>query len=135
MRDELTQALASGRGVTAKIRWIARPDDANDDYPGRSRWIHCTPLIGHNGQVGVWMVVLVDEDKDEGMKRRFRPAPPVAAVIGDRSRQRESSGPSEYPGRYSQGRNYSRPNTAGVNGMMGSESPNPASSELSFAIG
>ncbi|KAL2355003.1 hypothetical protein BJ546DRAFT_1060797 [Cryomyces antarcticus] len=76
VRDELTAALAEGRGVTAKVRWVSRADDE-----GRSRWIHCTPLIGHNGSVGVWMVVVVDEENSSNV-RRFRQAPPVAQVIG-----------------------------------------------------
>ncbi|KAK2591194.1 hypothetical protein QQS21_011128 [Conoideocrella luteorostrata] len=31
---------------------------------GRSRWLHCTPLVGSNGKVGVWMVVIVDDELD-----------------------------------------------------------------------
>lgn len=71
VRDELSAALAEGRGVTAKIRWQSKVDE-----DGRNRWIHCTPLIGSNGQIGVWMIVLVDEE--EGVNRRWRQAPPVA---------------------------------------------------------
>lgn len=70
VRDELTQALAEGRGVTAKVRWLSRPDE-----DGRNRWIHCTPLIGSNGQIGVWMLVMVDDDQDD--VRRLKHAPPV----------------------------------------------------------
>lgn len=33
---------------------------------GRPRWIHCTPLIGANGRVGVWIVVIIDEDGRAG---------------------------------------------------------------------
>jgi len=76
VREELTTALTEGRGVTAKVRWISgRYGDE-----GRVRWIHCTPLLGHNGALGVWMVVLVDDDASAPV-RRFRPAPPVAADI------------------------------------------------------
>lgn len=31
---------------------------------GRPRWIHCTPLASTNGAVGVWVVVIVDEDNE-----------------------------------------------------------------------
>ena len=72
VRDELSTALAEGRGVTAKIRWVSRNDEE-----GRNRWIHCTPLVGSNGQIGVWMVVLVDEEQE--INRRWRQAPPVVA--------------------------------------------------------
>ncbi|OJD35429.1 white collar protein [Diplodia corticola] len=78
VREELGQALAAGRGVTAKVRWLAslRPDDE-----GRSRWIHCTPLLGQNGSVGVWMVVLVDDHASTAM-RKFRAPPPVSRPVG-----------------------------------------------------
>lgn len=56
VRGDLSAALADGRGVTARIRWVSRFDSE-----GRSRWIHCTPLMGANRRVGVWMVVLVDD--------------------------------------------------------------------------
>ncbi len=71
VRGELTQALADGRGVTAKIRWVTK-----QDTEGRSRWIHCTALLGSNGAIGVWMVVIIDDDKD-GPMRRYKQAPPV----------------------------------------------------------
>jgi hypothetical protein len=79
VREELTQALADGRGVTAKIRWITK-----HDQDGRSRWIHCTSLVGSNGNIGVWMVVLVDDEK-EGINKRFRQAPPVDPRYGQSS--------------------------------------------------
>lgn len=81
VREELVAALAEGRGVTAKIRWVTRPEE-----DGRSRWIHCTPLLGGNGGIGVWMVVLVDDESSKP-SRKFRPAPPVAENIGGRVQQ------------------------------------------------
>lgn len=71
VRDELTQALADGRGVTAKVRWVTKTD-----VEGRNRWIHCTPLLGVNSAVGVWMVVVVDDDRDT-LGRKIRQAPAV----------------------------------------------------------
>lgn len=83
MRSDLEQALTEGRGVTAKIRWLTKVDE-DGESEGRSRWIHATPLYGHNGSVGVWMILLVDEDSTGAgeTKRRFRTAPPVANMIG-----------------------------------------------------
>jgi hypothetical protein len=75
VREELKAAFAEGRGVTAKVRWLSRVNEE-----GRSRWIHCTPLIGINGQIGVWMVVIVDDEKDS-VSRNWRPAPPVPASM------------------------------------------------------
>ncbi|KAL1625615.1 hypothetical protein SLS56_007199 [Neofusicoccum ribis] len=82
VREELEQALSVGRGVTAKVRWLSssRPDDE-----GRSRWIHCTPLLGQNGTVGVWMIVLVDDHANLA-SRKLRGAPPVSREIGSRRR-------------------------------------------------
>lgn len=75
VREELTQALADGRGVTAKVRWITK-----SNREGRSRWIHCTPLIGSNGAIGVWMIVVVDDESPDD--RRLKQAPPVDVNFG-----------------------------------------------------
>ena len=75
VREELSAALAEGRGVTAKVRWVTKADEE-----GRNRWIHCTPLLGSNSQIGVWMVVIVDDDQD--LSRRWKQAPPVAPHRG-----------------------------------------------------
>lgn len=93
MRDQLVQALANGQGVTAKVKWLTVNRKRNDNRPfkkrssgdhpleahlhihdddehsqtqdmGRSRWLHCTPLVGSNGNVGVWMIVIVDEEPE-----------------------------------------------------------------------
>lgn len=82
MRDSLAEALSDGsRGVTAKVRWLstaAATLDSDRVEEGRPRWIHCTPLLGQSGAVGVWIVVLVDDEKTPGSSRRFRQAPPVS---------------------------------------------------------
>lgn len=75
VREELSAALAEGRGVTAKVRWVTKADEE-----GRTRWIHCTPLLGSNSQIGVWMVVIVDDDPEQ--TRRWKQAPPVAPHRG-----------------------------------------------------
>lgn len=88
VREELTAALADGRGVTAKVRWVSKHDEE-----GRNKWIHCTPLVGINGQIGVWMVVLVDDERHRMQRERLGPmggmggrvAPPVAADPRDRT--------------------------------------------------
>jgi hypothetical protein len=84
VRSDLHAALGEGRGVTAKIRWLARADP-DGEGEGRPRWIHCTPLFGHSGAVGVWMIVLVDDESSNAAStsgRKFRTAPPVATNIG-----------------------------------------------------
>ncbi|KAL2444636.1 hypothetical protein ABEF95_017134 [Exophiala dermatitidis] len=87
VREELRAAFAEGRGVTAKVRWITRSDDQ-----GKNKWIHCTPLVGAGGQIGVWMVVIVDDDSHEKAGNgRWPPAggrlpPTVATPEPERSR-------------------------------------------------
>lgn len=78
VRDELTQALAQGNSVTAKVRWVTRPGER-----GRSRWIAFTPLVGSHDQIGVWIAILVDDDLNEEMPRR---APPVKYRVGPAGR-------------------------------------------------
>ncbi|OWP06191.1 hypothetical protein B2J93_830 [Marssonina coronariae] len=77
VREELTKALADGRGVTAKVKWVSK-----SDHEGRNRWIHCTPLIGINGAIGVWMVVIVDDEASTSHSKRFKTAPPVDPRFG-----------------------------------------------------
>lgn len=77
VREELTRALADGRGVTAKVKWVSKSDPE-----GRNRWIHCTPLIGNNGAIGVWMVVIVDDEQSQGVGKRYKTAPPVDPRFG-----------------------------------------------------
>lgn len=101
VRDELTAALAEGRGVTAKVRWITKLDEE-----GRNKWIHCTPLVGSNGNIGVWMVVVVDDPKSTGKFTAGTRHPP--AVDGESPRSRTASraahstsngtGPGSYSG-------------------------------------
>lgn len=92
VRSDLAGALGEGRGVTAKVRWLAKaaPDGEGE---GRPRWIHCTPLLGHSGSVGVWMIVLVDEEGSRDSitaNRRFRPAPPVASNVAIHNKERRT---------------------------------------------
>jgi hypothetical protein len=77
VREELTKALADGRGVTAKVKWVSKTD-----LEGRNRWIHCTPLLGNNGAIGVWMIVIVDDEHSQTAGKRYKVAPPVDPKFG-----------------------------------------------------
>lgn len=83
VHEPIIQKFADGHVFTEKIRWVTK----NDSY-GKGRWIHCTPLLGADRAVGIWMVVLVD-DEVEARQRRGRVAPPVDFQIG---RQRPFDG-------------------------------------------
>jgi len=37
---------------------------------GKPRWIHCTPLLGSDERVGVWMVVMVENEEVTGQLNR-----------------------------------------------------------------
>lgn len=119
MRDQLVEALAAGQGVTAKVKWLnssrkknSRPaqkrpninhpleahleagddgDSVTDAEPaGRARWLHCTPLAGANMKVGVWMIVIVDDD--ESISRPMGVvAPPIEAPTQHHHRRPSSS--------------------------------------------
>lgn len=56
VRDEILRAFIDGRSVTTRVQWLHRFDSLD-------RCVHCTPLLAHNGGVGVWMVVIVDDDE------------------------------------------------------------------------
>ena len=60
VRENLKEAMNEGRGVTAKIRWLAQPNSKGEGV-GPPRWIHCTPLIDHKSCAGAWVVVLVND--------------------------------------------------------------------------
>ncbi|KAK8135876.1 hypothetical protein PG984_003816 [Apiospora sp. TS-2023a] len=98
LRDAIESALADGQGVTAKVRWLSSVSSSaasrnidDSSAPGRGRWIHATPLLGSNGAVGVWMVVLVD-DEAEASHRLPRAAPPVERYVNGRHRERFDGG-------------------------------------------
>ncbi|KAH7322598.1 hypothetical protein B0I35DRAFT_370957 [Stachybotrys elegans] len=82
VRDTIAQAFAEGNGITAKVRWTTR---RTDEDRGRPRWIHCTPLLGLNETVGVWMVVLVDEESDAFGRSQRKEAPPVRYPVNQKS--------------------------------------------------
>ncbi|KAJ5216208.1 PAS-associated C-terminal [Penicillium cinerascens] len=62
-RDSILHAMIAGRSVTARIKWVTRFNSGE----GRYRWIHCTPLLANNGEVGVWMVVVIDDDDEHSV--------------------------------------------------------------------
>ena len=73
VRQELVHALEMGRKVTAKIQWLSPLSKSNEC------WIHCTPLLGINESVGVWMVILVNADSDEDISKHREVEPEIRA--------------------------------------------------------
>lgn len=83
--------MSSGIGVTAKITWIPTTTTESSHHSGsfssrdapqyqhnrntsgfgaeaegKHRWVHCTPLLGSDEKVGVWMVVMVESESITG---------------------------------------------------------------------
>lgn len=88
LRQQIEQALCRGQSVTAKVKWNSSPRTVPPQQPPdgsipqvahRNRWFHATPLLGRNGEVGVWMVVLVDEEKDGSGAASTQAAPSFVA--------------------------------------------------------
>ena len=89
VREGVRDALVHGVPVTAKIDWLAKvasagatPDTpelraaaaAADTAYARPRWIHCTPLLGSDDHVGVWMVLMVEREEVTGRLNRGGPS-------------------------------------------------------------
>lgn len=75
VREGILDALAHGTSVTAKISWLVNSGGPNDGVrgnamEGKPRWIHCTPLLGSDEKVGVWMIVMVEHEEVTGALNR-----------------------------------------------------------------
>ncbi|KAI4276739.1 MAG: hypothetical protein L6R38_005584 [Xanthoria sp. 2 TBL-2021] len=90
VRSGLANAFENGEGITAKITWLpqgrsdtedslasrpgsnhgGRQNNTVNSYQGhsegRTRYISCTPLFGSDDRVGVWMVVMVENEAVTG---------------------------------------------------------------------
>lgn len=75
VREGLMDALSKGTGVTAKVTWLSN----NHSDTGRPRWIHCTPLLGSDERVGVWMIVMVENEPVTGSLNRQHTSSSVGA--------------------------------------------------------
>lgn len=93
LRTQVEQAMEQGQSVTAKVKWMnpapttIKLSQAGWTQGGRNRWIHATPLLGRNGEVGVWMVVLVDDEKENVRRPRSSVASSVQEIIRSSGRQ------------------------------------------------
>ena len=127
VREGLADAFEQGAAVTAKITWLPKGNTEDSDNlsnsadsrpssrkgpssaagEARTRYISCTPLLGSDDQVGVWMVVMVENELVTGsLASRERalaryhgdlPIPPTPSEY-----ERENSGnPGRTPGGYS----------------------------------
>ncbi|KAI9775373.1 MAG: hypothetical protein M1835_005848 [Candelina submexicana] len=63
VRNGIYEAMSQGVSVTARITWL--PCNSNTEE-GKQRWISCTPLFGADDRAGVWMVVMVEDERISG---------------------------------------------------------------------
>lgn len=57
IQEGLLEALTQGVGVTARILWLTHSKKQDrGTTQGKERWVHCTPLLGSDDNVGVWMI-------------------------------------------------------------------------------
>ncbi|KAL8631576.1 hypothetical protein Q9189_002682 [Teloschistes chrysophthalmus] len=126
VREDLYHALEAGQKVTAKVQWLSK---SNQD--GRARWIHCTPLISANGLIGVWMVILVDDDEE----------PPTPMKTNQSEPMPTTNAPTDVPGvtpwdsvktdrpRHNNEHDRSSPSTSNSSATAVSESGKPVFNE------
>lgn len=121
IKSELIQALHQGRGVTAKIHWLIRPyAEIEDVSDGRPRWVHCTPLLNHRGQIGVWMIILLD------VEIRMRPKYKNQLSGREKHQRWENTSVRETrPFAGSSVRNESRSSMRNINGIGYNAPPRP----------
>ncbi|KAK7703574.1 hypothetical protein SLS57_010860 [Botryosphaeria dothidea] len=104
VREGIATAFAEGVRVTAKISWLTGNFHGKDPHDphghsrsnsieGKPRYVHCTPLHGSDGQPGVWMVVMVENEDFTGAinARRKRwgysPVGPESGVMSSKFTQ------------------------------------------------
>ena len=68
VREGILDSLAHGTSVTAKISWLTGNNglSGRGSTEGKPRWIHCTPMLGSDDKVGVWMIVMVENEEVTG---------------------------------------------------------------------
>jgi hypothetical protein len=95
VKEELTSALVAGRGVTAKVLWLSNRDIERGG-PGTEKWLHCTPLLDGNREIGVYMVLVVDPSEHRRpIVESYRPRTSSSQTeAGTRHEKLISNGPS-----------------------------------------
>ncbi|PBP17489.1 white collar, partial [Diplocarpon rosae] len=104
----LESAFRDGASVTAKVLWLPKNTYAGERGRGpaevKPRYIRCTPLLGSDDRVGVWMVILVPVDGEP--THDGYPRDPVHEMVDELGEERKfydgrsaSTGRSRNPSR------------------------------------
>ncbi|KAK0120022.1 hypothetical protein ONS95_011437 [Cadophora gregata] len=87
----LESAFRDGASVTAKVLWLPKNTHVGERGRGPSevkpRFIRCTPLLGSDDRVGVWMVVLVPVD-GEPMHSSYGTREPMYGLVDEMADER-----------------------------------------------
>lgn len=100
IRESITNAFAEGVGITAKVAWLTHVNGYGN-IDGRPRWLHATPMYGSDEKIGVWMVVMIE---DETITGSLQSSIPSRTASFTRSHFTKSPGPppavdaNRYPG-------------------------------------
>ena len=71
VRSGIADAFEQGAAVTAKVEWCSSTEGERREV--KTRFISCTPLLGTDEEVGVWVVVMVENESVTGsLVRRDR---------------------------------------------------------------
>jgi len=90
----LEQAFKDGASVTAKVLWLPKASQPGERGRGpgevKPRFIRCTPLLGSDDRVGVWMIILVPVDGESGNRGYGRSEHEVMDATAEERRKFES---------------------------------------------
>jgi hypothetical protein len=98
----LQQAFQDGASVTAKVLWLPKASQPGERGRGpaevKPRFIHCTPLLGSDDRVGVWMIILVPVDGESGYRGYSMSEHELVDDTGEERRKLESRGTQSIDG-------------------------------------
>ncbi|KAL5318749.1 hypothetical protein ACEPPN_013813 [Leptodophora sp. 'Broadleaf-Isolate-01'] len=87
----LEAAFRDGASVTAKVLWLPKNTRAGERGRGpaevKPRFIRCTPLLGSDDRVGVWMVILVPVD-GEPFNSSYGRRDPIYDMVDEMAEER-----------------------------------------------
>lgn len=66
VQEGILDSFIHGTSVTAKVSWLPSAQGNQSTLESKPRWVHCTPMMGSDDRVGVWMVVMVEEEEVTG---------------------------------------------------------------------
>lgn len=93
--SSLSEAFRNGVPITERVTWMPRSSHTSpsDNERRRHRWIRCTPLLGNDDRVGVWMIIIVPVDSNAIQDHEERHSSPLPSPGFSRT---DSPSPSSF---------------------------------------